>query len=401
MTDEEAFWARLEPNRSGSHDPATGTGSETTSESVPTSNADADFPGPMLFPEILADDLEKGSLIKAINNQLDVFYGRDLDQSLELGDLTVTLGQLKDTLEEFLRLLRENLDPEEFSQKVREKFIFYPAGLGGKKRVVFTGYYTPVIQASRVWRNGYDYPLYRMPGRLLKVNYRYSQFYPGDFEEPGTEAEGVNYTREDIDGRRILNNLNLEIAWLKNDMERYFLHIQGSGILEYADGSREGVQYMGSNGYPYQGIGSLMLRDGVLPSSQGSMQGIKKYFEDHPQDIPKYLFQNKRYIFFQLSNENPRGASGAEVVGGRSIATDLSIYPAGALGFIMARKPTLDNLNEITGWEEFSRFVINQDTGSAIRGPGRADLYFGVGNRAGEAAGHYMESGKMIFLIKK
>lgn len=399
IADEKSFWARFMPNRPDLQGPA--TDSTTTSESAPASSADADFPGPILFPEILADDLDKSSLIKAINNQLDVFYGMDLDQPLKLRALTVTLGQLKDTLEEFLRLLNENLDPNTFSQKVREKFIFYPVGLGEKKRVVFTGYYTPIIQASRVQRDGYDYPLYRMPGKLIKVNYRYSQFYPDDFEEPGAEADEVNYTREDIDGDGTLSNMNLEIAWLKSDLERYFLHIQGSGILEYEDGSREGVHYMGSNGYPYQGIGGLMLRDGVLPSSQGSMQGIKKYFEDHPQDIPKYLFQNKRYIFFKLSNENPRGAGGAEVVGNRSIATDLSIYPAGALAFIMAQKPTFDNPREISGWEKFSRFVINQDTGSAIRGPGRADLYFGVGDRAGVAAGHYMERGKLLFLIKK
>ena len=144
-----------------------------------------------------------------------------------------------------------------------------------------------------------------------------------------------------------------------------------------------------------------MLRDGVLPQTQGSMQGIKKYFAENPQDIQEYLFRNKRYVFFEFTQENPRGSSGAEVVAGRSIATDPAFYPLGTLSFMMAQKPALGVNDEITGWKDFSRFVVNQDTGSAIKGPERMDLYFGTGNRAGAAAGHYMKKGKVFFLIRK
>jgi membrane-bound lytic murein transglycosylase A len=210
------------------------------------------------------------------------------------------------------------------------------------------------------------------------------------------------FTREEIDHKGALRGQGLEVAWLKNDLERFFLHIQGSGMLKFPDGSQQGVGYQGSNDHSYTGIGKLMIRDGVIDISQGSMQGIKKYFIKHPQDITKYLFQNKRYIFFTLNNdEGPRGSGGGELVGGRSIATDKSIYPAGGLAFIKVRQPVLDENNKILRWELISRFVVDQDTGSAIRGPGRGDLFFGTGQKAGAKAGHYHERGEVYYLIKK
>ena len=145
-----------------------------------------------------------------------------------------------------------------------------------------------------------------------------------------------------------------------------------------------------------------MIRDGAIDISQGSMQGIKKYFIHHPQDIGKYLYQNKRYIFFTLNDhEGPRGSGGGELVGGRSIATDKSVYPAGGLAFIKIRKPILNKSNEIIRWQPISRFVVDQDTGSAIRGKGRGDLYFGTGQKAGAKAGHYHERGEVYYLIKR
>tara|TARA_Y100001960_G_C14748983_1_gene867314 strand:- start:1838 stop:2512 length:675 start_codon:yes stop_codon:yes gene_type:complete len=214
-------------------------------------------------------------------------------------------------------------------------------------------------------------------------------------------TEGPNYTREDIDGFHLLDNRHLEIAWLRDEMDRYFLHIQGSGVLRFPGGETQNVQYTGSNGYAYQSVGKKLLKDGIIHVSQGSMQAIKRHFREHPGDIPKYVYGNKRYIFFKPSDEGPRGASGAPVVGGRSIAVDPKYYPYGALGFMTAKKPILDKNEEIKQWKKFSRFVIAQDTGSAIRGKGRIDLYFGTGKHAGAAAGRYMQSGNLFFLLKK
>jgi len=357
-------------------------------------------PKPVTMP--LNDDLFKESLILVVKNQLVVLKNQDLGQSLRLGSLTVTRERIKETLESFLDLLQADLLLEVFNQRLREEFIVYPAGENHRHRVMITGYYTPAIKASRFKTAGYTYPIYQRPQSLAKMERIAFRRNPNDpYGSLRLNFENVNFTRRDIDGNLVLQNQNLEVAWLQSEMERYFLHIQGSGILEYLDGTKEGVQYAGSNGYSYYSVATEMLQDGVLKPSQGSMQGFKRYFYNHPQDIPKYLYQNKRYIFFGLSDGNPRGSSGAEVVANRSIATDPVYYAPGALAYIVSRKPILNGMDKIVGWKNFSRFVLNQDSGSAIKGPRRVDLYFGDGKRAGVAAGHYKERGKMFFLLKR
>jgi len=353
-----------------------------------------------------ADDLSRASLKKAITNQLQAMFEQELSTPVRLGAFTLTRGRLVETLEAFLEIL--DLPAEEFDKKISEEFVLYRVGKGkGKnKKMLFTGYYRPVIQASPIQTPLYRYPLYRMPEQG-QVQYKSGIQLVGthtgikQLREPYSEKVWRRFTREKIDRDGILQGQGLEVAWLKNDLERFFLHIQGSGLLEFPDGSRQSVGYQGSNQHSYTGIGRLMIRDGVIKTAQGSMQGIKKYFVDHPQDIAKYLYQNKRYIFFTLSDDGPRGSGGGELVGGRSIATDKSIYPAGGLAFIRVRQPVLDENNNIIRWQPVSRFVVDQDTGSAIRGPGRGDLFFGTGQKAGAKAGHYHEHGEVYYLIKR
>lgn len=337
------------------------------------------------LPAVLTDDLDKPSLIRAIENQLAMVTARS--KPVKLGDQVLTYARLRETLEAFLPLL--DLPPEEFDRQVRERFVFYSAGAGEKNEAFFTGYYTPVLKASRFRTGKYTYPLYQLPENLAVF---------AKFEDVSL-YQARNFTREDIDGHNALANRNLEIAWLESDIERFFLHIQGSGLLEYENGTTEGIQYVGSNGYPYQGIGRLMAKGGVITDL--SMQGIKNYLYGRQEDIPRYFYQNRRYVFFKLTDDLPRGSGGAELVPQRSIATDKSVYPAGGLVFIVGKKPVLDGNNEVTGWEDFSRFVVDQDTGGSIKGPGRVDLYFGLGERAGAAAGRYVTHNKIFYLLRR
>jgi len=369
---------------------------------------------PFNTPETLADlqgfndDLDRASLEQAITYQLQAMFEQEPSTPVRLGTFTLTRGRLVETLEAFLELLKQDLPAEEFNKKVSENFVLYRVGKGKHKKFLFTGYYRPVIQASPVRTNLYRYPLYQMqePG-LQQVTYKKEIQLVGTHtgikkvREPLSEKKWRHFTRKEIDEEGVLRGLGLEVAWLKDDMERFFLHIQGSGMLEFPDGRRQGVGYQGSNQHSYTGIGKLMIRDGAIKTSQGSMQGIKKYFAENPQDISKYLYQNKRYIFFTLNDNGPRGSGGGELVGGRSIATDKSIYPAGGLAFIKVKQPILDENNKIIRWQPISRFVVDQDTGSAIRGPGRGDLFFGTGLKAGAKAGHYHERGEVYYLIKK
>ena len=356
------------------------------------------------------DDLSRASLEKAITNQLQAMFEQEPSTPVRLGSFTLTRGRLVETLESFLEILKRDLPIEEFNKKISEEFVLYRVGKGKNKKVLFTGYYRPVIEASLKRTPLYRYPIYQMPEQgLQRVKYRSGIQLIGTntgikkIRESYAEKKAWRrFTREEIDRKGVLKGQGLEVAWLKDDLERFFLHIQGSGMLEFADGTRQGVGYQGSNQHTYTGIGKLMIQDGAIEVSQGSMQGIKKYFVDHPQDIAKYLYQNKRYIFFTLNDdEGPRGSGGGELVGGRSIATDKSIYPAGGLAFIKIRQPVLNENNEIVRWQPISRFVVDQDTGSAILGAGRGDLYFGTGQKAGAKAGHYHERGEVYYLIKR
>ena len=370
------------------------------------------FSGPATLADLkgFADDLDRASLEKAIMNQLQAMFEQEPSTPVRLGAFTLTRGRLVETLEVFLAILQQDLPFEEFNKKISEEFVLYRVGKGkGKnKKMLFTGYYRPVIQASPIRTPLYRYPLYKMqePG-LQQVKYKSGIQLVGthagikQIRKSHQEKEWRRFTRKEIDDEGVLRGFGLEVAWLKDNIERFFLHIQGSGILKFPDGSRQGVSYQSSNQYSYTGIGKLMIQDGVIDISEGSMQGIKKYFIDNPQDISKYLYQNKRYIFFTLSDDGPRGSGGGELVGGRSIATDKSIYPAGGLAFIRVKQPVLDENNKIVRWQPVSRFVVDQDTGSAIRGPGRADLFFGTGQKAGAKAGHYHEKGEVYYLIKR
>jgi membrane-bound lytic murein transglycosylase A len=359
-------------------------------------------PLPTGLPKILQDDLDRASLRQVVQNQFDAMQEADLSLRVQLGPWTLTQGHLRKNLESFLKLIDENLPQREFSKRILEEYVLYKGGKGKKKKMLFTGYYTPVIKASPVRTEEYIYPLYRAPSEPVNV-----RLISGSSDEE-TDMEGSHslkswrtLTREQIDREGALTRKGLEIAWLKDDLERFFLHIQGSGTLRFPDGSTHGVQFVAANGYTYKGIGRLMVRDGVIKLSQGSMQGIKHYLRNNPQDIPKYFYQNKRYIFFDWSGVNPLGSGGGELVAGRSIATDKSIYPAGGLAFIRLRKPVLDTQGKIKSWVPVSRFVADQDTGNAIRGPGRADLYFGAGNEPGVKAGHFKEWGEVYYLMNK
>ena len=344
------------------------------------------------------DDMSRESLKEAIQKQLSVMEHADLTRRVRIGPRRVTRQHLVDTLHAFMDLLKQDISDEEFNRRLNEQFEMISAGYHRAGRpAVFTGYYTPIIPARREKSKDFVFPLYQKPKWYPEAR---AKLNPKGYHLTKVREQTL-LTREDIDGGQALSNQQLELAWLKDDLERYFLHIQGSGYLAFPDGTLQAVQYMGSNHFPYHSVGKQMLADGVIKSSQGSMQGMKQYFRDNPENIDKYLFRNNRYIFFQNSNSSPRGSGGAELVAGRSIATDKSLYPAGGLVFITVDKPILNDELEIIRWQKVSRFVIDQDTGSAIKGPGRVDLYFGVGEPAGAAAGRYKRIGKMTYLLKK
>jgi len=172
-------------------------------------------------------------------------------------------------------------------------------------------------------------------------------------------------------------------------------------MVRLSDGSCFQVSYAQSNGRAYRSIGKLLIDSGRATREELSMQGIKRYLRERPEEIREILNHNESYVFFRIVEEGPVGSIGVALTGGRSIATDPALFPRGALAFLKTRKPVIGPDGGIRSWVPFSRFVLNQDTGGAITGAGRADLFFGRGIEAEIAAGHLKEEGELYFLVLK
>jgi membrane-bound lytic murein transglycosylase A len=144
-----------------------------------------------------------------------------------------------------------------------------------------------------------------------------------------------------------------------------------------------------------------MIEKEFLTREEMSMQAIRRYLTEHPEVIEEVLNHNPSYVFFEEVGDGPLGSLGVLLTAGRSVALDPKVYPRGALGFISCRKPVADARGDITGWVPFSRFILNQDSGGAIKGAGRADIFWGSGPYAELAAGHLKHEGELYFLMKK
>jgi len=170
--------------------------------------------------------------------------------------------------------------------------------------------------------------------------------------------------------------------------------------VDLGDGNIVSVLYDGQNGRPYKSIGKYLIDSGAMTKENMSMQAIREYLRTHPDKLTDVLNRNPSYVFFRLDMTTSIGNIGVPLTPGRSIATDSRLFPKGALGFISAQKPVIEN-KVITGWVPFTRFVVNQDTGGAIKGPGRVDVFFGQGAEAELTAGNLQHEGSLYFLLRK
>jgi membrane-bound lytic murein transglycosylase A len=192
-----------------------------------------------------------------------------------------------------------------------------------------------------------------------------------------------------------------ELVYLKDPVEAFILHVQGSGKIQLRDGSIRSIHYAASNGLEYFSIGKLLVDQGKISLEEASIPTIRAYLTAHPEKQNEILHHNKRFIFYQWAPPgNPVGSIGEPLVPGRSIAIDPAVLPHQTFAFLISTKPVLDADGNIIKWIPMRRFVFPQDTGSAIKGTGRADLYLGNGDYAKIAAGNMKEKGALYFLVK-
>jgi membrane-bound lytic murein transglycosylase A len=345
------------------------------------------------------------SLVNALEMNIGYLDRLDPEYIFSYGPHKFSCRQVRESQETFLRLILNIHDPEKLNREIKKNFnIYRAAGRVGNRHVLFTGYFEPVFEASLTPDERYKYPIYRVPENLIKIdlslfNERYKD------ENIIGRIEGNNvlpyYSRKQIEAEKALNGRNLEIAWLKDPLDVAFLHIQGSGRLKLPDGNIITVGYSASNGRPYRSIGRYMLDKGYMSRDEMSMQGIRGYLSEHPEVVDEVLNHNPSYVFFRIVDNGPLGNIGVPLTAGRSIALDSGIFPKGAICFLSSEKPVINSNGNIESWTKFSRFVMNQDTGGAIKGAGRADIFWGNDQYAEIAAGHMNHEGEIYVLIKK
>ena len=267
-----------------------------------------------------------------------------------------------------------------------------------------TGYYEPVIDGSRTQTDVYNVPVYRRPSNLfVRGTKQSSAGLPNKgqvFRKIGRRKLVPYYDRAEIEDGAIAGR-GLEICWLKDQTDLLFSQIQGSARVRLDDGSTLRINYDAHNGYPYTAVGRILIDRNIIPKDQMSMQKIREWMEQNPDGANELRRQNKSYVFFrevQLSDKDEAvGAQGVPLTPGRSIAVDKSLHVYGTPFFIEGELPIESEQSKTP----FHRLMIAQDTGSAIVGPARADLYFGAGADAGKVSGRLRHNMRFVMLVPK
>ncbi|HHT9113036.1 MAG: MltA domain-containing protein [Planctomycetes bacterium] len=326
------------------------------------------------------DDYSRDTLLRSIDYSLEYFkrvktnpYGFRM------------AGFSHQNLENTLKVFREGFlrcnSAEEINEFIVGNFrVFQAIGKAYEGQVHFTGYGTPIYDGSLTPTGTFRYPLYKKPA---------------DFKKP-------YHTRREIEERNLLKGN--EIVYLKSKLDAYLIHVQGSGQINLPSGEKVYVGYDADSGHTYTSMGRLLVMDGKIPEEDLTLSTLITYFDQHPSELDSYLKRNDRYIFFKKVNHAiPYGSIGVPVTPMRSIATDKKVFPAGGLAFAVIEPKKAKKWgwfqNKGKGGKSF--FALDQDTGSAIQTPARADIYFGIGDQAMHEAGELNAYGRLYYLLKR
>lgn len=323
---------------------------------------------------------DRAALLSAIDYSLDYLQtpaAAEAYQKYRIREFS--LSRVQRSLARFRQLVATARSPEALQAQVMQEFEFYQSvGTDGQGLVHFTGYFEPIHRASRVPTDEFRYPLYRLPADFKQ----WPTPHPTRTQLEGTDGLPTSALR------------GLEIAWLPNRLEAYLVQVQGSARLQLTDGSTMSVGYAGRTDYPYISIGRELVEAGKIPEAELTLDQVVAYFQQHPAELDQYLPRNNRFVFFKETTGTPAtGSLRVPVTAGRSIATDKNLMPPGALALIWANLP--DRTVPI------NRFVLDQDTGGAIRGAGRVDLFVGTGEAAGRQAGGINDDGRLFYLLMR
>jgi membrane-bound lytic murein transglycosylase A len=351
------------------------------------------------MPEF-SDDLSETGLQEAVARSLAYYRRVGERTAFRFGKDVASTEDMCQALEAFLGILKTTRPGRERKKALRKSFRVYCAG-GEEKSVLYTGYYEPVLRGSRTRSETYPVPLYGVPRDLVVVDLGIFRADLKGIRIVGRYAQGrfiPYYTRHEIDRQGVLRGQGLEIAWVADPIEAFFLHVQGSGRILLQEGGSLSLGYAAGNGRPYTSIGKLLVDAGKLPKERASLQGLTQYLREHPEEREAIVDRNESYVFFREVPQGPLGSIDVLLTPGRSLATDPRVYPPGALVYVETEVPLIAEDGTVARWQPVRRFMLNQDTGGAIRGPHRADIYWGSGEEAGSQAGSMRREGKLYFI---
>jgi membrane-bound lytic murein transglycosylase A len=352
------------------------------------------------WPE-LADDLDFAGMELALQRQLIRFKALDLNKKIRLGSDYYKLKQAKLSLEKFKDLLNnykkcsqkeQVICRIEFTDNMHRFFNAYIPRLEKgdprykeEKSTMFTAYYTPEILAKVEKTDEFKYAIYARPQKTNQVA----------------------FSRVEIDFRGALENHNLEMFYTNDLFSLYLLHIEGGGhvkVLNRGYGSSAYISYDGTNGQSWNFISKYMRKNNMI--TDGSTAAQRQYLENNPDRQEEIYASCPSYVYFKKTIEPPLGSDSVPLTDNRSIATDNSYYKfKGLLAYVVAQRP-IENMNRNLNcrnrvFQPYSRFYLDQDTGGAIRGKARADLYFGEGEYAERAAHNLVQRGDLYFFMLK
>jgi membrane-bound lytic murein transglycosylase A len=332
---------------------------------------------------------DKANLLKAVDQSLRYIQTGAAQAAYRNYPVSgITRERVQRSLVRFRELLQAAQTPEALSAGVRREFdVYQSVGKDNQGTVDFTGYFEATYRASRTPTAEYRYPIYRMPVSFAS----WPQPHPTRLQLEG--KDGLQASRGLLRGQ--------ELVWLRDRLEAYLVQVQGSARLTLTDGKVMTIGVAGKTNYPYASLGKELVKAGKVRLEDLSLPFLLQYFQAHPAELDLYIPRNNRFIFFSETYGAPAtGSLGFPVTAERSIATDKSIMPPGALALIQTQLPFYGTNQAIT-LKPVSHFALDQDTGGAIKSPGRVDVFMGTGSSAKDRAGLINTPGQLYYLLLK
>ncbi|MEI7529561.1 MAG: MltA domain-containing protein [Elusimicrobiota bacterium] len=346
-----------------------------------------------------ADDLQRAGILEVLKTDLDYWNQRPDTAKVQLGKDTFDAPRLRRTVTALIDIFNSPMEGAELLQAIKTRFRVYRASADdGTGKTVITGYYEAEIKISMERDQKHTYPVYLTPSDLVKTTPDMGvSFDYGRYDAAGKLVK--YYSTQEIHAGALAGR-GLELAWAQHPSHIMLLQIQGSGILRLPGGDYLRAGFDGANGWPYGSVQKALMDCGEIPSM--SFKDFIAYLSSQPPDREERLTDiNPRYIFFQGRPRDslPYGAIGRPLTPGRSIAIDPKYVPLGLFGLLRSKRPVAQNGG--LGFREFTRFIATHDTGSAIRGPGRVDLFWGAGETAETEASSMKAPGELYLFILK